>query len=418
MNEKAVDTDCILQRRKNCRLCGSVKLENVLTLTPTPPANAFVPTDMLDKPQTTYPLELFLCSDCGHLQLLDVLDPRELFEHYVYVSGTSPSFVAHFEDYAQDAIQRFGLSPGDLVVDIGSNDGTLLQFFKDAGMRVLGIDPAQEVAEDARQRGIDTLTGFFDAECAQKILEREGPAALITANNVFAHVDDLQGIVTGIRNLLAPNGRFVFEVSYLKDVFNKGLFDTIYHEHLDYHCAGPLVSFFERNNMALVDTQHIETHGGSLRGYAALADNSPQIAPSVEEMVELERQAGLFKPETFRTFASHIDRSRIELSALLKGLKAAGKSIAAYGAPAKATTLMYHFGLDTEIIEYIVDDSPLKQGLYTPGLHVPVTGTDVLYERKPDYVVILAWNFADAIISKHEHYGGRFIIPLPNLVIR
>jgi len=407
-------------RRSRCRLCNGDGLESVLSLTPTPPANAFVSAEQVKTPQACFPLDIYFCHDCGHSQLLDVVDPGAMFGHYVYVSGTSPKFVAHFVEYAQDVIERLKLKPGDLVVDIGSNDGTFLKCFQDAGMRVLGIDPAEEIAAQANEDGIETLHGFFTPKMALEIREKYGPASAISANNVFAHIDDLESIVEGVRDLLAPEGGFIFEVSYLLDVYENTLFDTIYHEHLDYHRVGPLRRFFEKNGMAFIDAQRVETHGGSLRGYVGHGSQGVPPAAILDELEALEQKAGLDKPVALQGFSRKIDLCGEELKDLLASLKKDGKSIAGYGAPAKATTLMYHFGLDANTISFIVDDSPLKQGLYSPGLHVPILPSRALYERKPDYVVILAWNFAEAIIENNRDFlkaGGHFIVPLPTPII-
>lgn len=405
-------------RRSDCRLCGGRRLEPAFSLTPTPPANAFVPASALGRPQETYPLDLFLCADCAHLQLLDVVDPAQLFEHYVYVSGTSPVFVDHFRRYASDMISRAGLKPGDLVVDIGSNDGTFLRFFKEAGMRVLGIDPAKEIAAAATASGIETMNDFFSETLAEKIRAGHGPAQLITANNVFAHADDLKGLLAGARALLSPDGVYAFEVSYLADVYEKILFDTIYHEHLAYHAVKPLTRFFKENGMELFDAQRIDPHGGSLRGLAQPQGGPRKVMASVGELVAREDALGLGLAATYQGYAARINALKSKLQELLRGLKSQGKSLAGFGAPAKATTLMYHFGLGPELVEFIVDDSPLKQGLYSPGQHIPVLPSKAIYEKKPDYLLILAWNFADSIMGKHKAYhdaGGRFIVPLPEL---
>ncbi len=223
-------------RRKTCRLCNGGRLTRVLELAPTPPANAFVSREELSRPQPSFPLDVFFCEDCRHVQLLDVVDPSILFENYVYVSGTSPSFVAHFEQYAKGILDQFKPAPGSLVLDIGSNDGTLLRFFQQAGMKVQGVDPARNIAEEATRKGINTMAAFFSPKLAAEIRAQQGPASVITANNVFAHIDNLEAIVEGIRTLLAPGGVFVFEVSYLVDVFEHiAVLTTIYHEHLDYH---------------------------------------------------------------------------------------------------------------------------------------------------------------------------------------
>jgi len=381
-----------------------------------------VPEEKLRQPPEIYPLDVFFCEDCAHVQLLDVVDPKILFENYVYVSGTSPVFVAHFEFYATDVIHSLGLQKGDLVVDVGSNDGTLLRFFKEAGMRVLGVDPAKEIARRATESGIETLPHFFTPETAAAVWEKMGPAKVVTANNVFAHVDDMRGFVRGVKGLLAEDGVFVFEVSYLADVYTKTLFDTIYHEHLAYHSVKPLVRFFEENDMELIEALRVDTHGGSLRGIAQLSGVGRPVGDSVGEALALEKELRLDRANTFRSFAGKIDDLKRELGVLLGNLKAEGKRIAGFGAPAKATTLMYHFGIGPEIIDFIVDDSSLKQGLYSPGHHIPVLPAPAIYERKPDYLLVLAWNFADPIMRKHDRYkdketGGKFIVPLPELRI-
>ena len=407
-------------RRATCRLCGGKHLTEVVRLAPTPPANAFVPASDLSKAQERFPLDVFFCEDCAHVQLLDVVDPKVLFEHYVYVSGTSPVFVKHFEDYAAFVMDRFKPVAGGLVLDIGSNDGTLLSFFRKAGMRVLGIDPAQEISADATARGIPTICGFFGADQGAEIAASHGKAEVITANNVFAHIDDLSGVVDGVRGLLAPSGVFVFEVSYLVDVFENTLFDTIYHEHLDYHSVGPLVRFFAAKGMELVEAIRVGSHGGSLRGIAQLKGGPHKVGASVTEAVALEEKLGLDKAQTLAKFAADIEALGAELNALLKKLKDEGKRIGGFGAPAKATTLMYHFGIGPELVDFIIDDSPLKQGLYSPGMHIPVVSSADGFARKPDYLVILAWNFARTIIDKNAAFrsgGGKFVIPIPKVEV-
>ena len=406
--------------RESCRLCSSRALERVLSLTPTPPANAFVTAVERDRPQPVFPLDLHFCRDCGHVQLLTVVDPRVLFENYVYVSGTSPVFVRHFEAYADDVMRYFSLERGALAVDIGSNDGTLLGFFQKAGLRILGIDPAKAIAEAATARGIPTIAGFFTPASAARIRAEHGPAAVITANNVFAHIDDLSGVTEGVRSLLSPDGVFVFEVSYLVDVIEKTLFDTIYHEHLCYHSVRPLIPFFRAHGMELIEAIRVDSHGGSLRGIARLAGGKWPVGASVAAALETEAKMGLERPDTFRRFGQNIDAIGVELAGLLKGFKRDGRAIAGFGAPAKATTLMYHFGIGSDIIDFIVDDSPLKQGLFSPGLHVPVVPGSVIAERHPDYLVVLAWNFAASIIAKNAAYrdrGGHFIVPLPRVEV-
>lgn len=407
--------------RSTCRLCGASTLTKVLALTPTPPANAFVTAAQLSQPQPVFPLDVWLCGGCGHLQLLDVVDPRVLYAHYVYVSGTSPVFVRHFEQYAQYVRSQFKPAQGSLVLDIGSNDGTLLRFFKDAGHRVLGVEPAEEISEASRAAGIPTLTGFFSEALAERVLREHGRAAVVTANNVAAHIDDLAAVMRGVAKLLAPDGVFVFEVSYLVDVLEKTLFDTIYHEHLDYHSVEPLVPFFASCGLQLIETLRVDSHGGSLRGVAQPAGGPRKVGSSVAALIAGERELKLRDRGTFDVFGARIAGVGSELTGLLGKLKREGKRIAGFGAPAKATTLLYHLGITPQLVDFIVDDSPLKQGRYTPGMHIPVLPAQALYDRKVDYAVILAWNFADAIMQKHAAWrsgGGRFIVPLPSVEVR
>ena len=405
-------------RRTTCRLCHSPDLELVLSLTPTPPANAFVRADDLANQEERFPLDVFFCKHCAHVQLLDVVDPSLLFKHYVYVSGTSPVFVSHFKRYAAEMIHKFRLGKNAFVAEIGSNDGTLLRVFQDAGLKVLGIDPAEGIALEATKSGIETLPAFFTAELAASIKARHGQADLIVANNVFAHADDLHDIVKGIRLLLKSTGVFVFEVSYLADVYEKTLFDTIYHEHLCYHTVKPLQGFFQANGMELIAAQSVDTHGGLLRAMAQLAGGPHRVEPSVADFIVRERKLGLDQAATLRRFSVKINQLRDELNALLKKLKTQGKRIAAFGAPAKATTLMFQFGIGPDLVDFIVDDSPLKQGLFSPGFHIPVVPSAEIDRRKPDYLVILAWNFAEPIIAKHAQFlknGGHFIVPVPTV---
>ena len=414
------ETATLCRRRTTCRLCESKDLSLVFSLTPTPPANALLSDEVLHNKEEYYPLDLFFCDHCRHLQLLDVVDPATLFENYVYVSGTSPVFVRHFESYAEDVVRRFHLKSGNLVVEVGSNDGTLLRFFKQAGMRVLGVDPAKKISETAAASGIETWPEFFSQAVASRILKTHGPAAVVCANNVFAHIDDLIGMVQNTCDLLGPAGVFVFEASYLLDVYEKTLFDTIYHEHLDYHSVKPLESFFKAQGLELIEVLRVGTHGGSLRGIVQKQGGPRAQGSSVKELIDEEIRIGLDRSQTFRDFSRRINQRKQELSQLLKEIKIQGKTIAGFGAPAKATTLMHHFGLGKEVIDFIADSSPLKQGLFTPGLHVPILPPQAVQERRPDYLLILAWNFSPSIIKSLQSYqnsGGRFIVPLPEVKV-
>jgi SAM-dependent methyltransferase len=407
--------------RSECALCqaGRPHLQAVLSLAPTPPANEFVGSAERNAPQDAIPLTLFLCGSCGHLQLAEIVDPQRLFGKYVYVSGTSPVFVAHFKRYAADAIARFGLNESSFVVEAGSNDGTLLQQFQDQGIsKVLGVDPASEIARTARENGVPTLEGFFTPALAASLRTERGPASLICANNVFAHAEDLAGFTEGVQKLLGPQGVFVFEVSYLVDVVEKLLFDTIYHEHLSYHAVAPLVSFFKQRGLKLFDCERIDTHGGSLRCFVSPQDASYEVSARVDQLVQHERTLQLFYPPTYERFKGRISERGAELRTRVAEIRSRGERVAGFGAPAKLTTLMHEFGLGSDSIDFIIDDSAWKQGLFTPGTHIPVVPSAELYERKPEWCIVFAWNFADSIIAKHAKYstdGGHFLVPLPEL---
>ena len=406
--------------RDNCRLCNSKNIESVVKLEDTPPANAFVNKDELNKIQEKFPLELFFCNDCNHLQLCTVVNPNKLFENYVYVSGTSPVFIKHFDEYCDSIINSYKPDKNKLVVDIGSNDGTFLNFFKKKGFKVLGVDPAKNITKLANKKGIDTIPSFFNNELAEEILIKYGEASLITANNVFAHSDNLSEIINAVKKLISQDGLFIFEVSYLGDVFEKSLFDTIYHEHLAYHSVIPLIKFFRKNKMELINVEKISTHGGSIRGVVQKLGGSREPDTSIDIFVNYEKKLGFNNKKTFQEFSNKIQNIKKELNEILISLKKEGKIIAGFGAPAKATTLMYQFGIDKNIIDFIVDDNPLKQNKYTPGLHIPVFSSKYIKEKKPDYILILAWNFADSIIKKNSDFSdhnGRFIIPLPTIKI-
>lgn len=404
--------------RRDCRLCGSHDLERVLELTPTPPANAFVGRDQLSPPQACYPLDLYFCRACTHVQLCDVVDPKILFEHYVYVSGTSSAYRKHLQDYAADVMARYLPDPGAEILEIGSNDGTFLRFFQEAGLKVHGVDPARNIGKIANDSGIPTSIGFFGKDNAGALkAEGHNPGVMI-ANHVFAHIDDLRGVLEGVRTLLRPDGFFIFEVSYLLDVVEKLLFDTIYHEHVAYHSVRAMQSFLRAFGFELIEIQDVAHQGGSLRGFAQKIGGGHAVDRSVAEFLARERAAKLDRVETYHAYARRIDGLKQDLGGLLRRAKAEGKRIAGFGAPAKATTLMYHFGLDRQIVDFIADDNPLKQKTFTPGLHVPVLPAEEIFRQKPDYLVILAWNFADSIMQMQRRYldeGGTFIVPLPEL---
>lgn len=399
-----------------CRLCKSRKLEKVLDLGKTPLANSFLKKNQLKDKEFFFPLTVNFCTNCSQLQLSHVVTPEILFRHYVWVSSTSPVTVAHFEEYASSVFSKLKLKSGDLVVEFGSNDGVLLKPFKKLGAKVLGIDPARNVASRATKQGIPTLPVFFNVKLAYQIVKKYGRAKVIAANNVFAHINDLDEIVKGVEVLLDKEGVFIIEAPYNIDLLEKNLFDIIYHEHLSYLSIRPLDRFFRSFGMQIFDVVRSPVHGGSVRIFVKTSRAKHKIGKSVQKFIDLEKRKKLSDINTYRRFAKKIEENKIKLLELIEKLKRENKSIAGYGAPAKSTTFLYFFNIGRETIDFIVDDSPFKVGLFTPGKHIPVIETEQLYIKKPDYLLILAWNFADSIIKMHERYrkeGGHFIIPVP-----
>lgn len=407
--------------RANCRVCLGTDLQEVLSLGSTPPANAFLKKEDLNKNEPFFPLTLDFCNNCGFVQLRDIVSPELLFRNYVYVSSTSPVFVAHFEELAAMIKNRFDFLADSLIVDIGSNDGILLQPFKTRGWKVLGIDPAVKIAEMATKNGIETWSEFFNPKIAKKIVAEKGKAKIVSATSVFPHIDDLDNIVAGVKELLAEDGFFLIEAYYLADLVEKNLFDTIYHEHLSYFTVATMSRLFKRLGMEIFDVEKTDTHGGSLRVFAQRANGPRPISSWVQKLIGEETKKGFSRALTYANFSHKIEENKNRLLRLLSDLKKQGKKIIGYGAPAKGNTLLNYFQIGPETLDYIIDDSPWKQGLYTPGMHVPVFSSAELYKRKPDCVLILAWNFAEPIMKKLSRFaqeGGKFIIPVPNPTIK
>lgn len=399
---------------RHCLLCGSGDLALALPL-----ARSAVGNDYLRecRQQETFALSLHLCGTCGNVQIEDVVNPDLLFRSYTYSTTSSLGLVEHFRKAAAEIIGRSGAAPGSLVVDIGSNDGSLLKAFRELGYRLVGVDPAVQIAEQATAQGVPTIPEYFSVEVAARIREEHGPAAVVTANNVFAHSDTLPAMARGIRALLRPDGLFTFEVSYLLDIVQKMLFDTVYHEHLCYHSVRSLDAFFARQGFELIDVQRIPTKGGSLRGTVQLAGGPRPVSPDVRRLIEWEGLMRLHSPETFRAFSRRIDAAKEQFISLLDRARATGKIVAGYGASPTVTTLIDQFELGNRL-DFLVDDNPVKQNTFSPGHHIPVYHPDAVAEREADVIAVLAWNYAAPIMAKQAKFaaaGGRFAIPLPQL---
>lgn len=401
--------------RPDCRLCRGQQLETVLSLPATPPANAYLRQEKLAEPEPFFPLTVALCRDCGLVQLREVVSPEHLFRQYIYVSSTSPAFVNHFITAAEQLTERFGIPAGSLIVDIGSNDGILLRPYQERGMRVLGIDPATAIAEQATTSGIPTIPEFFTEALAMQLRDAHGSAHFIGATNVFAHIDDVEEIVRGVKQLLAPQGVFVFENAYLIDFLEQTLFDTVYHEHLCYYSVQPLIPFFRRFGLEVFAAERISTHGGSIRVFVGHA-GAHAVEPSVAERLAEEAQADVTNPSTYQAFSARVTENAKVLRSLLNTVRAEGGTVAGYGAPAKATTLLHAAGITRDDFTCVVDDSSWKQGLHLPGNHIPVVSYAQFAEAPTSHLLILAWNFAPQIIEKLAAYraqGGKCIVPVP-----
>lgn len=399
-----------------CIVCHEARVEEFLDLGVTALANNFLTAEEVAQDEPTYPLRVGYCHACAHVQLTTPVPPPSMFQTYLYRSSASSTLSDHLADLARTLVDRHRLGSDDLVVDIGCNDGTLLNAFRDRGVRTLGVDPAENLAA-LDESGIERYVGYFGEETAGRIVERWGRAALATATNTFPHIPALDDFVRGIDRLLVPGGTFVIEAHYLLDMLEQGAFDTVYHEHVSYWAVGPLIRLFDRFDMDVVRVERLPIHHGQLRA-SIQRRGEGTVDASVQELLAVERERGLDRFETMQAFGDQVRRAKRDLTEALARLKQDGKRLAAYGAPAKGNTLLSYLELDPDTIEYIADRSSLKHGRFTPGTHIPVVPAERLLEDQPDYAVLLAWNFEDEILAQQAEYrrrGGRFLVPVPVL---
>lgn len=405
--------------QKTCRSCGNSDLKTILTLGRSPLANNLLSKEDLSKNDEMFPLDIYYCQECHLCQLSYVIPPKKLFSNYLYVTSTTDTFKKHFELMAKSIAKEFNLADNSLVVDIGSNDGLLLKKFKEIGIRVVGVEPAENICEIARVNGVDTLCGFFDENIVSNILNIKGKADVITANNVFAHVPNLKKFIKSVKSLLKENGIFVIEVQYLLDTIKKLTFDNIYHEHVSYFCILSLLELFRRHEMDVFKIEHVDSHGGSIRVFVQKKNGIHPKDRSIKDFLDNEIALGMDKIETYQRFASQIYDLRDKIREFTIKAKREGKKIIGYGAPAKATTMLNFYKLNNEHIDYIIEDNPFKHGKVIPGVRIPIISKNEM-TNNPDYVYLLAWNFADEIMQKNaflKQNGAKFVVPSAELRI-
>ena len=405
----------------HCRLCKSSKIAKVFDLKKTPLANGLIRKVDFKKKQKFYPLALSFCKSCGHTQLSHAVSPNKMFDNYLYLSNTSKQSRDHFKSYANEVTKKFFNKRKINVIDIASNDGTFLNFFNKKKFNRIGIDPAKNLLKFSEKKGIKQIPMYFTNKNSLKIKKNFGKFEVVTANHVCAHVLNLHDFFSGVANILKNNGVFIFEVSYLADVIKKKTFDTIYHEHMDYHALMPLINFVKKFGLEIFDFQLKKYQGGSIRIYVSKKNSRKINQQKILRQINIEKnKLKLFKAKTYIKFANEVNNIGIKLKNLLNKLKKNNKSILGYGAAAKTTTLTSFFKISKKELDFIVDDNNLKQNLYTPNYRIPIKHPKEMYKKKPDYIIILAWNYADHILTKHRknmRKYSKFIIPFPKIKI-
>ena len=403
-----------------CRACDTELTHVFADLGRSPLANSYRTHEQLNEPEQTLPLRVFVCEQCKLVQLPECEKPENIFSEYAYFSSCAPSWVGHMGRYAAAMTLKLGLTAQSLVVDIGSNDGYLLQHFKTLGTKIYGVDPARNVAQVALEKAIPTYVGFFDHKMAMQLLEAHGPADLMNATNVLAHVPDIHYFVAGFHHLLAKEGTITFEFPWLVNLIREKQFDTIYHEHYSYLSLLALEPIFRVNKLRVYDVDQIPTHGGSLRLHVCHTGASIKEHMMVQKTREDEHVAGLHNLETYTDFAATVPQVKYNLLKFLIRQKELGKKVVGFGAPAKGVTLLNYCGIGPELLEYTVDATPAKQGKYIPGVQIPIYPEQMLFGDRPDFVLILPWNLKEPIMQKANcirEWGGRFVTAIPKLQI-
>jgi novobiocin biosynthesis protein NovU/D-mycarose 3-C-methyltransferase len=397
-------------RRTSCRACGREGLREVLTLGEMPPANSLLKPENLNRDEPRFPLSLQLCESCGMVQLAHVVPAPLLFRSYLFFTSSSRVMSEHFSRLMADACEEF-VRPGGLVVEIGSNDGTSLSSIRRRDVRVLGIDPARNIAVMAAASGVPTISEFFTQPLANEVARVAGTAQLIVACNVLGHIDDLDDVCAGVRALLAPGGALIVEVPYLADLVDRAEYDTIYHEHLSYFAVGPLAVLLNRHGLRVERVKFFGVHGGTIRVTAIAGEG---VSPDVQTWIDRENQRGLATRAAFEVFARKVQSARDELLRQLKALRQQGKKVLGYGAPAKGTVVLNYCGIGTDLLPAVIDSTPAKQGWHVPGTHQPILPPQAMDTQKPDVLLLLAWNHAAEIMQREAGFlarGGKIILP-------
>ncbi|HTE41448.1 MAG TPA: class I SAM-dependent methyltransferase [Steroidobacteraceae bacterium] len=398
-----------------CQICGSAALQPILTLGHNAPCDSLLWAKQLHQPERVYPLNMVICSECTLVQIDYAVAPDELFfPDYPYRSGITPSLVKNLRSTATTIKEKFGLSEGELAIDIGSNDGTLLSGFRDIGMRTLGVEPTN-IARIANAAGIETLQEFFSEEVGRRIASERGKAQVVTAANMFAHVSKLGSLIRGVEHLLKPGGLFVTESHYLMDLIDTVQYDSVYHEHLKYYSVRSIIRLFDYYDFTVVNVDRIPNYGGSIRVYAAKGRNLP-IRESVKRLLEEEQRCGLYDAAPYARFVKQVRQSKMDLRKLIVDAQSKGQKVVGVGSPGRASTLLTYCGIDTDAMSYIAEQSTsLKLGLFMPGTHIPIVDEQQMFDEQPEYAVMLSWHYWEPIVKKLRERGlrSKIVLPLP-----
>ncbi|HKK62989.1 MAG TPA: class I SAM-dependent methyltransferase [Bacteroidales bacterium] len=420
-NRTSSQNNCATSHHNICRFCKSPLNDEFIDLGMSPLSNAFLKKDQLNKAEVFYPLKVYLCNECLLIQLGQYETPENIFADYVYFSSFSESWLKHSKNYCDQVTERFDLNQNSFVVELASNDGYLLQYFLKKDIPCLGIEPAENVAKVSMQKGIPTISDFFGTRLANELVKKDNLANLVIANNVLAHVPDLNDFVEGIKLILHTDGIATFEFPHFLNLIKLNEFDTIYHEHFSYFSFLTVQKIFRAHELKIFDVEELESHGGSLRIYVSHVHNSHyQKSDRVKLMVKKEVRAGLSEISTYHNFSESAKQLKRDLLHVLNRIKNENKLIVGYGAAAKGNTLFNFCGIRTDYIDYVVDRNPAKQNRYLPGTHIPVYSPDKIYEDRPEYLFIIPWNLKKEIIKQNQYiknWGGKFIIPIPNVEI-